>query len=485
MKSLYDKLKENSESDCYPFHMPGHKRMTEHPFLRNFPNPYSLDITEIQGFDNLHHPEGILRESMERVASVYGADKSYYLINGSSSGILSAICGATNDGDSMIMSRNCHKSAYHGAFLNRLIIEYVHPRIIEPFGIQGGVEADEVEALLKTSRSVSAVFIVSPTYDGVVSDVRAISDVCHAYGVPLIVDEAHGAHFRYGEIFPKSALESGADVVIQSIHKTLPSFTQTALLHLKKGYIDPEKIQFYLQIFQSSSPSYLFMAGMERCVEFMEAEGRQQMRPFENRLLQLRKNLKAMKNLRLLDESITGSHGVYDLDVSKIVVSTRGTDMDGMQLMDHLRARYHLELEMCGPDYVTAITTVMDTEDGLKRLEDALMAIDQERRLSAKEEAPLWKEFSPDSRMTLYEAWSGKKRTVPLECSEGLISGEFIYLYPPGIPLVVPGEKITKDIIAAVVSYRQKKLPVQGLKDYTVHQIQTVSWKTGYPVIYS
>ncbi|MCI9362245.1 MAG: aminotransferase class I/II-fold pyridoxal phosphate-dependent enzyme [Hungatella sp.] len=482
MKGLYDKLREKSYSDYYPFHMPGHKRMVKDPFLENFPNPYSLDITEIWGFDNLHHPEGILKESMERIASTYGADKSYYLVNGSSSGILSAICGTTKCADTVIMSRNCHKSAYHGVFLNQLKVRYLYPQIVDDFGVQGGVDADKLEDLLKTGESVSAVFIVSPTYDGVISDIKRLSGVCHGYGIPLIVDEAHGAHFRYGEMFPKPALDLGADIVVQSLHKTLPSFTQTALLHVKKGYVDIEKIEYYLQIFQSSSPSYLLMAGMERCVAFMEAEGKLQMKKFEKNLSQVRKRLKEMKHLRLLDKSIVGSCGVYDLDDSKVVISSRGTSVNGQELMDELRTQYHLEMEMCGADYVTAITSVMDTQEGLKRLENAFMAIDKEADRRKDEEgnredrpqvqSDLWRKFCTEPEMTLYEAWKMEKISIRLADSEGMISGEFVYLYPPGIPLIVPGETITGDAVSTILSYRMSRLPVQGLKDYNGEYIE-------------
>jgi len=398
----------------------------------------------------------------------------------------------TGNGDTIIMSRNCHKSAYHGAFLNQLEIKYLFPRVIDKFGIQGGVAVRELEAILKDSESVAAVFIVSPTYDGVVSDIKGFSEICHAYQVPLIVDEAHGAHFRYGEMFPASALDLGADVVVQSLHKTLPSFTQTALLHVKKGYIDIEKIEYYLQIFQSSSPSYLFLAGMERCVQFMEAEGKTQMKEFENHLTQLRKNLKGMKHFTLFDKSIVGSWEVFDLDESKVVVSTRGTGLSGRQFMDKLRLQYHLEMEMCGADYVTAITSVMDTKQGLKRLEDALMAIDreigeyggtredgtlEERTIGRIKEGEGGREGSwveAVSELTLYQAWNGKKKRVPIADSEGRISGEFVYLYPPGIPLIVPGEIITEDAIAMILSYREKGLPIQGLKDYKTEWIQVL-----------
>lgn len=473
-ESLCRKLEHYSHSDFYPFHMPGHKRAVEDPFLKKFPNPYSIDITEIEGFDNLHHAEGILKDSMERAASVYGADKTYYLVNGSSCGILSAICAMTDNSDTILLSRNCHKAAYHGVFLNQLQVKYIYPQIIEDFGVQGGLLGDEIEDMLKTFVDISAIFIVSPTFDGIVSDIQKISTICHNYKVPLIVDEAHGAHFPYGERFPTSALDLGADVVIQSLHKTLPSFTQTALLHVKGDYVDIEKLEFYLQIFQSSSPSYLFMAGIERCITFMESEGKIRMKQFENRLESLRQSLGYMKRLRLLDQSVIHQSGVFDLDLSKIIVSTSHSSLNGEQLMGRLRDRYHLEMEMCSTDSITAITSVMDTEEGLKRIGNALISIDRELKEGYGLKSVQKGEMAVKSVMTLSEAWRKEKDTIPFEKSEGKISGEFIYLYPPGIPLLVPGEEITLNIINTVLDYKKQNLSVQGLKDLNVERIQVV-----------
>lgn len=235
--NLLKRLKEYGDSDFYPFHMPGHKRQYRDPFLSEFPNPFSIDITEINGFDNLHHPEGILKDSMEWAAEIYGSDKTYYLVNGSSCGILSAISATVDSRGTILMSRNCHKSAFHGVFLNQLNAKYIYPQFISEMGLQGGILAEDVEGLLKKYPDIDAVLVVSPTYDGVVSDIKAIAQVVHRFGVPLIVDEAHGAHFSFGKNngFPVSALDLGADIVIQSLHKTLPSLTQTALLHARKG----------------------------------------------------------------------------------------------------------------------------------------------------------------------------------------------------------------------------------------------------------
>lgn len=381
------------------------------------------------------------------------------------------------------MSRNCHKAAYHGVFLNRLRVEYIYPQIIEEFGIQGGLVPEDVEQVLKTDHDIQAVLVVSPTYDGIVSDVEKIVEICHGCGIPLIVDEAHGAHFRYHKGFPVSALDLGADVVIQSLHKTLPAFTQTSILHVKGNLVDRERLEHYLQIFQSSSPSYLFMAGMERCLKFMEEKtemtgGRSRMDQFYHRLVKLRKELGAMKRLRLLEEDSKGKNGVYDLDISKVIISARGTGINGEELGEWLRRDYHLEMEMCAAEYVTAITTVMDTEEGLRRLRNALLEIDG--KLSDRVESQdcgkknQRYELKPETVMSIADGWEQADKKISLEDSVGRISGEYIYLYPPGIPFVVPGEKISQEVVDLVKRYQKCGYSVQGMADQNCKEIRVV-----------
>lgn len=508
---LYEELKRYVSTDYYPFHMPGHKRRLDRGITADFPNPYGIDITEIEGFDNLHHAEGIIRESMDWAAKLYGADRTYYLVNGSSGGILSAVSGVSQTA-SILMSRNCHKSVYHGVFLNRLKSRYIYPQLIHRYGIQGGLEPEEIRNLLKAYNDISAVLVVSPTYDGIVSDIRTIAEICHSYQIPLIVDEAHGAHFRYSEIFPVSALELGADVVIQSVHKTLPCFTQSAILHIKEGYINREKIEDYLQIYQSSSPSYLLMAGIEQGIYWMETKGQERMKEFSHQLLTIRSELEGMRHLKILGKEIVGTQGIYDMDISKILVSTKGTEINGTELFDRLRQDYHLELEMCTEDYVTAITTVMDTKTGLHRLKEAFLDIDKslERRFLYKKDKNFkekkdskdknndnrkepkretdkvipqqWK-WKTEQITTIYEAWSGEKKKVLLEESAGEVIAEFIYLYPPGIPILAPGEKITQEAVDLILHYQKIGLPVQGMRDTMGRYVEVTASSHSEPAL--
>ena len=496
---LINRLAAYARSDMYPFHMPGHKRRTgpEDSFMNScvdsFTNPFAVDITEIEGFDNLHHPEGILRDSMKWAADVYGADQTYYMINGSTGGILAAVCGSVPRGGRILVSRNCHKSVYHGICLNQLKTSYVYPQEIEGLGIQGGITAEDVDRMLNRYMDTQAVLIVCPTYDGIVSDIEAIARIVHRAGLPLIVDEAHGAHFRYDAMFPVSALDLGADVVIQSVHKTLPSLTQTALLHIKCNrpdggcYADRERIDRYIHMVQSSSPSYVLMASIENSIYQMEQTDTA---PYGKQLHRLRRRLGQMRHLRLADTGLIGQAGIRDLDISKIVVSTRGTCLypavdgltgfTGAHLDDILRREYHLEMEMCGADYVTAITTVMDSGEGLERLGDALTRIDSQLTDAG---------YKPDGRsgnqksvysmrcdtaMSMGEAMEEKMASVGLEDSAGCISGEFVYIYPPGIPIVAPGEWISRPILEVILEYRDKGLPVQGPADQSLRTIRVV-----------
>ena len=501
---LLERLTEYAGSDAYPFHMPGHKRR-EIPdgIPGGFPDPYGIDITEIDGFDNLHHAEGILKDAMDEAAAIYGTDRSWYLVNGSTCGILSAVFATTENGGKILTARNCHKAVYHAICLNRLEAEYLYSEEITEFGINGGIRAEDVRKALEKDAmrcagnsgdvrgkitKIQAVLITSPTYEGVVSDIRAIADAAHEYGIPLIVDEAHGAHLEFADqchSFPKSALEYGADIVIQSLHKTLPCFTQTAILHVKGKLVDQDRISRYLSMFQTSSPSYLFMAGMERCIRYMDGDGRNEMIRYEKRLEHFMERMEGLQVLEVLDREICGKYRtVAGWDPSKIVVSTmRAEDFHGEELAETLRRKYHLEMEMTAPEYVIAMTSLMDTEEGFERLGTALLEIDgalrhcvepeqqkEKGELKEKErcETPegLESKLSHPVRRTLIcEAMDADTERTAFQDTVGKVSAEFVYLYPPGIPIIAPGEVFTDAIVEKIVAYKAAGLLVQGPAD--------------------
>jgi arginine decarboxylase len=481
MERLYRALEIYSQEDYYPFHMPGHKR---NPDTVNTDLPFDRDITEIEGFDNLHHPEGILKKAQETAANVYGTKECYYSVNGSTAALLAAVSAAVPRKGQILVARNCHKAVYHALYLRNLIPTYVYPQMDPKWWINGGISPDKVERALAENPEIKAVLLTSPTYDGVVSDIEKIAEIVHRYEIPLIVDEAHGAHFHFSNYFPTSAAELGADLVIQSFHKTLPSMTQTAVLHNCSDRVDSRLIRRFMGIYQSSSPSYILMASMDACMEKMSSDGNEMFREFTKILEKARRRLSECKYIRLVSPEI-GTAGVFDYDRSKLLFSTRYASMTGSELAQILLEKYHIQVEMETEHYVLALAAVGDSEEGFERLCQAIEEIDQEEAQKKKEKreaeepkAGRTAYTSLSQFMSITEAMESESEIRKLEESVGRISAEFGYLYPPGIPLIVPGEQITGQFIRNMRIYMEEGLYLQGLEDYTNETIRVVAQNT-------
>ncbi|MEE0776825.1 MAG: aminotransferase class I/II-fold pyridoxal phosphate-dependent enzyme [Bacillota bacterium] len=446
---LKEKLAQYSKLDIYPMHMPGHKR---NQFLMSMADPYSMDITEITGFDDLHHAHGILSETMERAAKLFGCEKSHLLVNGSTSGILAAITAAVKKGDTVLVARNCHKSVYHAMELYHLNPIYLMPEMEESFGICGSINPREVAVALDAHRDIAAVILTSPTYEGVVSDIAAIVDLAHEHGVPLIVDEAHGAHLPFDDGFPLSAVACGADLVVQSLHKTLPSLTQTAVLHHCGSLVSGEKLHHQLEVFQTSSPSYILMASIGACITLLERERDALFTAYRGRLSSFYKNISCLKHLRVFDKGDKDS--VFAHDQGKIVISCRGASFNGTpffgsDLARILREQHRIEVEMAASDYVIAMTSIADTDEGFVRLVEALKIID--RSLESDDTSfHVPSLILPAAAVTLDRALRGASVFCPFDNALGKVSAEYIYAYPPGIPFVTPGERISAAVVRSM-----------------------------------
>ena len=489
-ESLYEKLKIYGKSDAYPFHMPGHKRNTK--LMKELMDrdqlflPYEIDITEIDGFDNLHHAEGILLEAQKRAAALYGAGQSFYLINGSTCGLLASIFACTDQHGKILMARNCHKAVYHAVELRELQTIYLYPQkyqIKDPqekniwtgkSEINGVISPKDVENTLRENKDIQAVVITSPTYDGIVSDVEAIAQIVHKYEKILIVDEAHGAHFGFHPYFPENSLKKGADLVIHSLHKTLPSMTQTALLHVNKEAEKlTEQVKKYLDIFETSSPSYVFMAGMDQCVQLIKERGDELFEAYAEKLEQFREEIKDVPHIHLLPLQ---NH--EKMDSGKLIIAADG--MNGQELADLLRKGYQLEMEMAAAGYVIALTSIADTQEGFDRLKNALIHISKTIstsfvEITEKNERMSREEFQqPEQLLTISEADKCEKEIITLAESKDRVCGEYIYLYPPGIPLVLPGERMTDRLITEIQNYQSMGLEIQGIKDYEGKRIEVL-----------
>ena len=463
---LYEKLAAYQLADYCAFHMPGHKR-----HMGDSGNPYWIDITEIEGFDDLHHPQkqGILVQAQERAARLYKAEETHFLVNGSTAGVLSAISTCAPFGSELLLARNSHRSAYHGAGLMGGKVWYLYPQLYKELGINGGILPADVENSLAEHPGIRAVFVTSPTYEGICLNVRSIAEICHRRGVPLIVDQAHGAHFPFSEYFPEDALSAGADLVIQSVHKTLPALTQTALLHVQGELADRERLSYYLSVYQTSSPSYVLMASIDNCMEQMERFGEELLAVYVERLERFRKSCRALSRLELLGEECIGKAGVWDFDCSRLVISTRKGGISGHDLFKRLRLTHQIEMEMAAELYVTGISSVADREKDFERLDYALHQIEDTlkggsvRMWEPEEKNTEQCGMEAPAALPLGRALEQQKEWVEKTECRNRISAAYLYLYPPGIPLVVPGEIFTEKICRKIEACTQKGQVLHGI----------------------
>ena len=369
------------------------------------------------------------------------------------------------------MARNVHKAVHHAAYLMELSTVYLQPEMTE-FGIQGSIDPMKVKKALEQNTDIAAVVITSPTYEGIVSDVETIAKIAHSYNIPLIVDEAHGAHFGFHPAFPETAVRLGADIVIQSMHKVLPSLTQTALLHLNSEYISVEKVKKFLGIYQTSSPSYVFMAGMERCVRMLRTQGKELFAEFDKRLEEFYQKAKSLSCIQVMPKDV-------GKDPSKLVISVKNTNMTGKELYDVLLEKYHLQMEMVSGYYVLAMTSIMDTKEGFLRLYQALKEIDAE--LFVEEKADITDFIQcfyekKEKAMEVYEAEELTAIEVSFDEAIGKISAKSIYLYPPGIPVLLPGEIIDEACIKNIRKSLKLRLNLQGIADIINERINIVNF---------
>ena len=406
---LHDDLKKLNN---YPFHMPGHKRNADFGILGS-----DIDITEIENFDNLHHAESSILEIETKLKNIYGAKKSFMLVNGSTVGILSAVLAVTNKGDKIVIARNCHESVYNACFLNELNVVYIEPKFNTENGFYGKVTQSAVDKVLKENSDAKALVITSPTYEGVISDVTA--------PVPLIIDSAHGAHFGFSS-FPKYP---EGDIVVSSLHKTLPALTQTAVINIYNEKFTP-RVKKYLSILETSSPSYVLMNSVSKLAEILETKT-----ALFDELSENLKELYATKLNRL--------KFVVTDDMSKIVVSASVANINGVELSNILRNNYRIECEMASINYVLLMSSIGDKKGAFQNLSNALAQIDSTLKSvppKAIEKPPLPQKFCETFK---------EFQTVKTEFSEceGFVSGETVYAYPPDVPIICRGEIFTPSVI--------------------------------------
>lgn len=475
---LFDSLKEYVNRETLPFHVPGHKKgVGMDDEFRNFigANPFKIDVTVFKLVDSLHHPKGPIKEAQELAADAYGADASFFSIHGTSGAIQAMIMSVVSDGDKILVPRNVHKSVTAGIILSGAIPVFMQPELDKKLGIAHGVTPETVKDTLKANPDAKAVLIINPTYYGVATDIKKIADIVHDHDIPLIVDEAHGPHLAFSDKLPMSALDAGADICAQSTHKIIGSLTQASLLHVKSKYVSSKRVQQVLNLLQTTSPSYILMASLDCARRQIALEGRDLLSKAIDLCNYTRAEINKIPGLYCFGEEVLGVPGSYSFDPTKLTISCRDLGITGYELDTILADKYHIQMELSDFYNTLAVGSFGDTKEGMDKLLSALKEISEdyygkhEKTSDFLDIPPI-----PTKKLNPREAFNSRKEDILLENSEGKVSAEFLLAYPPGIPILCPGEVITKEIIEYVSDLKRANLYVQGTEDITVEYIKTV-----------
>lgn len=442
--------------------MPGHKLGKGIPY-RFLKDLHLLDMTEIPGLDNLHFPDGVIKEAQELAAKAFGADHTSFLVNGSTCGVHAAILGLCKPGDRLIVSRDCHKSVIGGMMLAGVKPIYIQPEYDSLFGVSSILLPSRVEQAIKDNPDAVGVFITRPNYYGICSDIAAISDLVHSHNKILIVDEAHGAHLKFSPKLPCCALDAGADVCIQSAHKTLPALTQGAYLHIKGTRVDVERVKFVLRLIQTSSPSYVIMSFLDIARAIMEEHGSELINSLLDGISWFETMISDNTGFKVLSMQPLPSG---QIDKTRIAVNVRNTGKTGFYIDNILRSEYNIQVEMADLFNVVCISTIAD---GIKEFESLYFSLNEiDKRFKNSVRLPdinISKSEIPIQAVALDKVMQCKYGTFKLTEAAGKVSRGIITPYPPGVPVVCPGEVITQHSIQYLINVIEAGGTVNGVSD--------------------
>ncbi|MCR3759850.1 aminotransferase class I/II-fold pyridoxal phosphate-dependent enzyme [Clostridium felsineum] len=476
---LYNALMEYVDRDTIPFHVPGHKKGNgiDEEF-KNFigENPFKIDVTVFKLVDSLHHPTGPIKKAQELAADAYGSKAAFYSVNGTSGAIQGMILSVVGDGDKIIVPRNVHKSVTAGIILSGAVPVYMQPEVDKKVGIAHGVAPKTVEETLKKNPDAKAVLIINPTYYGVSTDIKEIADIVHSYDMPLIVDEAHGPHLSFNDRLPMSALNAGADMCAQSTHKIIGALTQMSLLHVNSDRIDINRVQQIMNLLQTTSPSYILMASMDCARRQIALHGKELLDSTIDLCNYARREINKIEGFYCFGEEVLGRPGSYAFDPTKLTITCTDLGITGYDLDMLLANDYHIQVELSDLYNVLAVGSFGDTKENIDALINALKQISKSISSTDKKKKTSFKDIPavPKRILSPREAFNGEKESILIKDSVGKTSGEFLMAYPPGIPILCPGEIITQEIVHYVNDLKVAGLYVQGTEDPEVNYIKVL-----------
>ncbi len=471
---LFEALLEHASGSPAGFHIPGHCRgqgLPEELAALGGQALFSLDMTELPGLDDLHNPGGPIALAQELAAELYGAGRSFFLVNGTTVGIQALLAAYAGQGE-VIVPRNAHRSVLGGLIVSGADPYYVMPEVIPEFGADCGVPPAKILLALEERPGAAAVIVVRPNYYGVAGDLPGQVHMVHEAGRLLLADEAHGAHLRFHRDLPQDAMSAGADASVQSTHKLGGSLGQSSMLHLKHGVDDGERVAVALQLLQTTSPSYILMGSLDLARRQMALRGEQLLERTLELARWLRKRLSQVRGLSILSQAHLRDSSL-GIDPAKLVISVQSLGLTGYQVEKLLARRYNVFVEMADAANIVAVLSIGTTFRDCESLASAMEDIAARERQPAKTPLPgapgCYKKV-----MKPREAWFLPSRGIPLAEAGGMVSAETVAVYPPGIPVLGPGEEITPDILEYLTLISDMGLPCQGPYDRTLKTIKVV-----------
>lgn len=471
---IYEALEAFRKKRVVPFDVPGHKRGRGNPELRELLGEkcVNLDVNSMKPLDNLCHPVSVIRDAEQLAAEAFGAAHAFFMVGGTTSSVQSMVLSSTKAGDKIILPRNVHKSVINALVLNGAIPVYINPDVDSKLGISLGMELAEVEKAIKANPDAKAVLVNNPTYYGICSDLRSIVKLAHAHNMLCLVDEAHGTHFYFGPHMPVNAMAAGADMASVSMHKSGGSLTQSSLL-LTGPNVNWEYVSQIINLTQTTSASYLLLSSLDISRRNLYMRGETSFAKVAEMAEYAREEINSIGGYYAYGRELRNGSSIYDFDVTKLSVYTRDIGLAGIEVYDLLRDEYDIQIEFGDIANILAYVSIGDRIQDIERLVGALADI---KRLYSRDPSKMLNTeyIAPKVVVSPQEAFYAKDESLPIRETVGRICSEFVMCYPPGIPILAPGEVITKEIIEYIIYAKEKGCSMQGPEDPEVNNINVL-----------
>ncbi|WP_404351262.1 aminotransferase class I/II-fold pyridoxal phosphate-dependent enzyme [Sutcliffiella horikoshii] len=477
---LFTGLLNHAKGNPVQFHIPGHKKGAGiDPEFREFigENALSIDLINIGPLDDLHQPKGMIKEAQDLAAKAFGADHTFFSVQGTSGAIMTMVMAVCGPGEKIIVPRNVHKSVMSAIVFSGAVPIFIHPEVDKDLGISHGITTDSVEKALQQHPDAKGVLVINPTYFGVSADLSQIVEIAHSFNVPVLVDEAHGVHIHFHEELPLSAMQAGADMAATSVHKLGGSMTQSSILNVREGLVNVNRIQSILSMLTTTSTSYLLLASLDVARKRLATEGHLLIEKTIQLANKTRYAINEIEHLHCVGPEILGRKATFDYDPTKLIISVKNLNLTGYDVEKWLRQKYNIEVELSDLYNILCIITPGDSEVETGTLLEALKVLSEEFHHQAGDSGEKVKVLLPDIPVLAIaprDAFYSETEVVPFEKSAGRIIAEFIMVYPPGIPIFTPGEIITEDNLSYITRTLEVGLPVQGPEDHELKTLRVI-----------